>query len=515
MGHSMKDEADPWRSYFYDDAPNVLRNKHGIKSKSELDKIERLESEKRANQLKLVPLPGNYDFKHLLRFHEKLFHDTYEWAGQPRTVDMMKGNSNFTPVSNIELVGERIGVSIQQERYYCGLDKALFVEAFTDLHASLDKLHPFREGNGRATKAFLRQLAHNAGYDLDFSKITKEGFITAAAKSFTFDFTGLRYVFQTAAAPLRAIAFRDSPSEQYAVRRYPELFGAYKALYAAKTAGMDMDTERQRVTEELLAGRLPGSDLVTQEESRLTIQAAAAYQGLLVTEVPLQDTAIRSGKVVAATPHHVLIQTQTGEASCYQRNALAKQVFQGEYVEIRPYRKNIEKHPVVPKGHPEEIQRAVRKKGVTIPENVPPGVFYQGLLRQYVTDKHRQGQRIEELLEKQAIKHAITLFDAQAERPKFYALIARWRRWKTINISRANLATTQERLKKVREYLKENPDKINAFAEAKMRRQNKELSRSYDKAKESERVRQLNKLEQQRIQTRRVGMETHRKGRSQ
>ena len=35
-------------------------------------------------------------------------------------------------------------------------------------------LHPFREGNGRAQRAFIGQVAREAGYEIEWSKISRE-----------------------------------------------------------------------------------------------------------------------------------------------------------------------------------------------------------------------------------------------------------------------------------------------------------------------------------------------------
>ncbi|GGM38717.1 hypothetical protein GCM10011608_24300 [Micromonospora sonchi] len=43
----------------------------------------------------------------------------------------------------------------------------------------LNVCHPFREGNGRTVRAFLRQLAAAAGYLLDWSELNAEANIAA------------------------------------------------------------------------------------------------------------------------------------------------------------------------------------------------------------------------------------------------------------------------------------------------------------------------------------------------
>lgn len=52
----------------------------------------------------------------------------------------------------------------------------------------INAIHPFREGNGRVQRKFIEQLAHSAGYRIDFSTISKEEMIIASARSFVKDF---------------------------------------------------------------------------------------------------------------------------------------------------------------------------------------------------------------------------------------------------------------------------------------------------------------------------------------
>ncbi|MBM4480032.1 hypothetical protein GS444_08040 [Rhodococcus hoagii] len=48
-----------------------------------------------------------------------------------------------------------------------GLDRDQFVDELTTVWARVNYVHPFREGNTRTQFAFFRQLAAEAGYELD------------------------------------------------------------------------------------------------------------------------------------------------------------------------------------------------------------------------------------------------------------------------------------------------------------------------------------------------------------
>ena len=53
------------------------------------------------------------------------------------------------------------------------------MDALARYYGELNVLHPFREGNGRTSRAFLRQLAAAAGYQLDWSELSSEANIEA------------------------------------------------------------------------------------------------------------------------------------------------------------------------------------------------------------------------------------------------------------------------------------------------------------------------------------------------
>jgi Fic/DOC family len=61
------------------------------------------------------------------------------------------------------MAGEVFG-RLARDRYLRGLSREAFVDRLTELFADINALHPFREGNSRAQRALLTQLARDAGY---------------------------------------------------------------------------------------------------------------------------------------------------------------------------------------------------------------------------------------------------------------------------------------------------------------------------------------------------------------
>lgn len=118
-----------------------------------------------------------------------------------------------------------------------GVDKPAFVAALADHYANWNALHPFREGNGRATREFIAQIARAAGYELDQTRIDNRGnqWNEAARRSMGGNLRGIEEIFIVAVRPARAVAFEHLP-EHEALKKHPELVDAFAGLHAIEQA---------------------------------------------------------------------------------------------------------------------------------------------------------------------------------------------------------------------------------------------------------------------------------------
>jgi cell filamentation protein len=176
---------DEWDAYFWPNS-NVLKNKAGLTNAEALRAFEYEAWRQRAEQLRLQPIPGRFDTTHYRAIHRYLFQDAYEWAGEFRKIEFSKGSSTFaplkTPTHSLESWGEKILADLAAENHLKGLKKAAFVERLTHHYGEINIWHPMREGNGRATKEFLFQLAKEAGYELEFDRVNPKTWNTAAER---------------------------------------------------------------------------------------------------------------------------------------------------------------------------------------------------------------------------------------------------------------------------------------------------------------------------------------------
>ena len=171
---------------------DVLKNKLGIKDDNSLTIAEREITSLKLLVLYNMPILEKYGFKDLCNIHKTLFIDLYEWAGQIRKGDFFsKGNSIFCRGQYIVENANKIFCYLSGEKNLCGLEKHFFIERMAYYMGEVNALHPFREGNGRTSREFFRQLSLNANYILDFSKTNKDELLQADIEAFNGKYNGL------------------------------------------------------------------------------------------------------------------------------------------------------------------------------------------------------------------------------------------------------------------------------------------------------------------------------------
>lgn len=180
----------------YIDPNGVLKNNLGIKNTPDLNKAEANLTYLRVQELETTPLPGNFDLDHLKKIHKHLFGDVYPWAGEIRQVDISKGNDLFAHHIHIEKEGGKLFKQLANENHLKGLDADKFSERAGHYLGEINALHPFREGNGRAQRAFIGQVAREAGYEIEWSKISRDDMTRGSIESFYGDSDKLAKLIQ-------------------------------------------------------------------------------------------------------------------------------------------------------------------------------------------------------------------------------------------------------------------------------------------------------------------------------
>jgi cell filamentation protein len=180
--------ADP---YVYP-GTTVLRNLTGLTDADTLAEREAQTSTLRLAQLAELGLEGEYDLHHLQQFHHFIFQDIYPWAGELRSTPLAKPGSMFALPEHVESYATTVFSQLAGEGYLHGLPGDQFAERLTHYYAEINAVHPFRDGNGRTQRAFLRQLASDAHHVLAWERLDSAALVFASQRSFQGDNLPLR-----------------------------------------------------------------------------------------------------------------------------------------------------------------------------------------------------------------------------------------------------------------------------------------------------------------------------------
>jgi len=154
----------------------ILENKLNITNQLELAKTEERISKQKAkhlfdsgdiNKVKVGTFAG------LAFIHAYLFDDLYDFAGEIREVNIAKGNFRFAPVMYLKQSLEHIDTMPQDN-----FDE--IIEKYVEMNVA----HPFREGNGRATRIWIDLiLKKEIKQVVDWNLVDKEDYLSAMQRS--------------------------------------------------------------------------------------------------------------------------------------------------------------------------------------------------------------------------------------------------------------------------------------------------------------------------------------------
>ena len=155
---------------------NDIGNKLNITHQVELAKAEEKISKQKAKQLFDSGDIAKVEvgtFLGLSFIHTYLFDDIYHFAGKIREVNIAKGNFRFAPLMYLEASLKHIDTMPQGN-----FDE--IIEKYVEMNIA----HPFREGNGRATRIWLDLiLKKEIRQVVDWNRVDKEEYLSAMQRS--------------------------------------------------------------------------------------------------------------------------------------------------------------------------------------------------------------------------------------------------------------------------------------------------------------------------------------------
>lgn len=182
----------------------VLMNKLDLRDP---DVLAEAEAEFAASAVEHIEIDAPpFDFDYLCRLHGELFNELYNWAGQPRSVDVSKGQTRFCTASRIIPEANRLLDRLAERDNFFDLDRPCLVRQVAELYGDLNVVHPFREGNGRAMRLFFEHLILVCGYGVRWEPISKQEWLEACIAAVGCDYAPLAAVFDRCIGPLLAEA---------------------------------------------------------------------------------------------------------------------------------------------------------------------------------------------------------------------------------------------------------------------------------------------------------------------
>lgn len=165
--------TDTQSIYCYADT-NILKNKLNIKDAELLKKAEEDITAVKQMELLRNPIKGRFTKNHLLRIHRFIFEDIYPFAGRIRLEQISKSTTMFYPPNLIDQQLDKLFTMIKTEKMLKSLDQNVTLNNLSSIMAELNIIHPFREGNGRTIREFIREMANSEGYSINWGNVNHD-----------------------------------------------------------------------------------------------------------------------------------------------------------------------------------------------------------------------------------------------------------------------------------------------------------------------------------------------------
>lgn len=153
---------------YTDPKTGLLRNLQDITDSEVLLFVESSAVTKRLQELYENPIKIK-GIDSLFEIHRHLFQDIYAWAGKKRIVEISKDGKQFFPTTHFNNAFRYIDQLIMEFQKIPRANKKILAKKMAEILDNVNYLHPFREGNGRTQREFVRLLALEKGLTINLN----------------------------------------------------------------------------------------------------------------------------------------------------------------------------------------------------------------------------------------------------------------------------------------------------------------------------------------------------------
>ena len=179
------------QSIYCYEGTKTLKNKKDITDNNKLREVENGITAYKLSKIYLekADFKKTFDENHYLNIHKYLFEDLYDFAGNIRDENISKSRSPYdegkTPFCQVCFIYRQLHETLRNMKNSVRSINSYeqLIEFISTYYLELNIIHPFREGNGRALREFIRCLGLFNNYIIDWSLVEDEEFLNASIDS--------------------------------------------------------------------------------------------------------------------------------------------------------------------------------------------------------------------------------------------------------------------------------------------------------------------------------------------
>jgi len=159
---------------------DVLTNQVELRDRAQLDAFEAKVVALNLVELTQKPITGPVDATRLKETHRRIFEHVYPWAGQYRVntgvMSKQRPQGYLVTYADSAFVArelEKVFRSLAAEQPLRGRPLEHVAARAAHWYGEIDARHAFREGNSRTGRKFIADFVREAGFNLEWSKISE------------------------------------------------------------------------------------------------------------------------------------------------------------------------------------------------------------------------------------------------------------------------------------------------------------------------------------------------------